>query len=38
VTTDLVRARPALAEWQAWGGDRAPDDRPPASTCSTNGG
>ncbi len=38
VTTDLARARPALAEWQAWGGDRAPDDPPPASTCSPNGG
>jgi hypothetical protein len=38
VTTDLRRARPALAEWQAWGGDRAPDAPPPPSTCSPNGG
>jgi hypothetical protein len=38
VTTDLVRARPALAEWQAWGGERAPDAPPPPSTCSPNGG
>ena len=38
VTTDLVRARPALAEWQAWGGARAPDAPPPPSTCSPNGG
>ena len=33
VTTDLARTRPALAEWQAWGGDRRPDAPPPASTC-----
>jgi hypothetical protein len=33
VTTDLTRARPALAEWQAWGGDRRPDAPPPPSTC-----
>jgi hypothetical protein len=38
VTTDLLRARPALAEWQAWGGDRAPDGPPPKSTCSPDGG
>jgi hypothetical protein len=38
VTTDLLRARPALAEWQAWGGDRAPAAPPPRSTCSPNGG
>ena len=33
VTTDLTRTRPALAEWQAWGGDRKPDAPPPKSTC-----
>jgi hypothetical protein len=32
VTADLKRARPALAEWQAWGA-RRPDARPPRSTC-----
>jgi hypothetical protein len=36
VTTDLARARPALREWQAWGG-RAPDAPPPASTCPAGG-
>jgi hypothetical protein len=34
VTADLKRARPALAEWQAWG-QRRPDTRPPRSTCGT---
>jgi hypothetical protein len=38
VTTDLLHTRPALAEWQAWGGDRRPADAPPPSTCSPNGG
>jgi hypothetical protein len=33
VTTDLTRARPALAEWTAWGGTRAPADPPPPSAC-----
>ncbi len=37
VTTDLVRARPALREWQAWGGDRAADDPPPPATCPDGG-
>jgi hypothetical protein len=37
VTTDLARARPALREWQAWGGNRAPDDPPPSSTCPDGG-
>jgi hypothetical protein len=33
VTTDLARARPALAEWTAWGGSRAASDPPPARSC-----
>jgi hypothetical protein len=33
VTTDLARRRPALREWQAWGGGRTPDQRAPAMTC-----
>ena len=33
VSTDLTRARPALRVWQAWGGDRAPADRPPTRAC-----
>jgi hypothetical protein len=33
VTTDLTHPRAALAEWQAWGGDRAPPAPPPRSTC-----
>jgi len=33
VTTDLTRTRPALKEWQAWGGDRRPGAPPPRSTC-----
>jgi hypothetical protein len=37
VTTDLTRARPALREWQAWGGDRAPGAPPPRSTCPDGG-
>jgi hypothetical protein len=37
VTTDLTHARPALKEWQAWGGDRAPGAPPPRSTCSNGG-
>jgi hypothetical protein len=32
VTSDFKRARPARAEWQAWG-SRRPDARPPRSTC-----
>jgi hypothetical protein len=37
VTTDLARTRPALREWQAWGGDRAPGAPPPRSACSNGG-
>jgi hypothetical protein len=33
VSTDLTTPRPALALWQAWGGDRAPGDRPPRGVC-----
>jgi hypothetical protein len=33
VTTDLVHTRPALREWQAWGGDRKPGAPAPRSTC-----
>lgn len=33
VTTDLARARPALAEWQAWGARPSPDAPPPALAC-----
>ena len=33
VTTDLSRARPALREWQAWGGRAAPDDPAPERAC-----
>jgi hypothetical protein len=33
VTTDLIRARPALREWQAWGQRERPDAPPPKSTC-----
>jgi hypothetical protein len=33
VTTDLTAARPALAEWTAWGARPAPAAAPPASTC-----
>jgi hypothetical protein len=35
VSTDLTTERPALKEWTAWGGSRAPADPPPASTCGT---
>ena len=35
VSTDLATDRPALKEWTAWGGSRAPADPPPASTCGT---
>jgi hypothetical protein len=34
VTVDLAEAYPALKEWTAWGGDRAPSDPPPAATCA----
>jgi hypothetical protein len=37
VTTDLARSRPALREWQAWGGSRAPDDPPSAAACPGRG-
>jgi hypothetical protein len=33
VRTDLSAARPELAEWTAWGGDREPSAPPPASAC-----
>jgi hypothetical protein len=33
VTTDLGRRRPALREWQAWGGGRVPDARAPVASC-----
>ena len=33
VSTDLTTAKPALKEWQAWGGTRKPTDPPPAATC-----
>ena len=33
VTTDLSDAYPALREWQAWGGDRLPYEKPPKSRC-----
>jgi hypothetical protein len=33
VTTDLARARPALAEWQAWGARDDPAAPPPARDC-----
>lgn len=33
VTTDLASARPALAEWTAWGGTRAPAAPSPPSAC-----
>ena len=33
VSTDLTTDRPALKEWTAWGGRRAPTDPPPPSTC-----
>ena len=29
VSTDLTTERPALKEWTAWGGSRAPADPPP---------
>ena len=37
VTTDLARARPALREWQAWGGRGAPDAPPPPAACPDGG-
>jgi hypothetical protein len=37
ITTDLARARPALKEWQAWGGREDPGARPPRSTCPAGG-
>ena len=37
VTTDLARARPALREWQAWGGRRAADAPPPPAACPDGG-
>jgi hypothetical protein len=33
VSANLAEARPALAEWRAWGGRRRPDDPVPAATC-----
>ena len=33
VSTDLTATRPALAEWTAWGGGRAPTAPPPPATC-----
>jgi hypothetical protein len=33
VTTDLQSARPALAEWTAWGGPRLATAPPPSTTC-----
>jgi hypothetical protein len=33
VTTDLSRARPALAEWRAWGERPSPTSPPPAASC-----
>lgn len=33
VTVDLAEAYPALKEWIAWAGERAPAEEPPASTC-----
>jgi hypothetical protein len=33
VTTDLTKARTALAEWTAWGDGRKPDAPPPPSAC-----
>jgi hypothetical protein len=32
-STDLTTPRPALAEWIAWGGGRAPNAPPPAPAC-----
>ena len=34
VTSDLSRARPALREWQAWGGRPSAASPPPRSTCT----
>jgi hypothetical protein len=33
VSTDLASARPALKEWQAWGGTRTPSAPPPLAAC-----
>jgi hypothetical protein len=32
-STDLTAPRPALAEWEAWGGARAPTAPPPTAAC-----
>ncbi len=32
-STDLSATRPALAEWTAWGGARAPTAPPPPAAC-----
>jgi hypothetical protein len=37
VSTDLSHALPALAEWTAWGGSRAPAAPPPNAACATAG-
>jgi hypothetical protein len=34
VSTDLSHALPALAEWTAWGGSRAPGAPPPTPACA----
>lgn len=34
-STDLTETRPALREWQAWGGARQPTAPPPADACGT---
>ncbi len=34
-STDMTEKRPALAEWQAWGGGRQSTAPPPASACGT---
>ena len=33
ISADMSRARPALAEWMAWGGRRSPGAPAPASAC-----
>ena len=34
-STDMAEKRPALAEWQAWGGGRQSTAPPPVSACGT---